>query len=174
MLETLAGRLKWQRTTDGIRVLLPKRFPWEALPGLIAGMFIPVWVDDIIRKSPIRGTGLTLGTILWTSLCIAAGVLALHLASRTILTLSPDELSRAVCIFGRQIRRRTRRNDQLHGLRKNLLVSEWTGKDMVNKTVVEINRGGFDHTLAYGLTDMEADALITRMMEVYPFPNDRP
>jgi hypothetical protein len=170
VLETLAGRLKWERTDNGIRVLLPRRFPWEALPGVVLAIFTPVFVDDIIRKSPISGTGLSLGEILWSGLCIAAAILAIHLSARTLLILTPNQLSWAVHILGRHVIKRTCRNDQLHGLRQNLLVSEWTGKDKVNQNVVEINRDGFYRTLASRLTDLEADALIAKIMEVYPFP----
>lgn len=172
MFETLAGKLRWERNGSGIRVLLPRRFHWGAFFQMIVVMCIPVWVDGVIRKSPLRGRGLTLDVILWTGLCIAVGILVLHLSMRTILTVTPDELSKTVWIFGRQLRRRSHRNVELCGLRKNLLVSERTGRDMVNKNVVEIGRNGFYHTIAYGLTDAEADALMAKMIEVYPFPED--
>lgn len=156
MLETLAGRLKWERTRDGICIQLPRRFRLEALLGIVMAFCIPVWIDDIIRKSPIKGTGLSLGTILCSGLCIAVALLSIHLSSRTILVLTHDELKKAIYVLGGPSFRRTGRNDQLYDLRRNLMVSEWTGKDRANQNVVEINRDVFDYTLAYGLTDLEA------------------
>jgi hypothetical protein len=140
---------------------------------MILGMMIPVWIDDVVRKSPIKGNGLTLEVILLTGLCMAIGVLVLHLSKSTILTITPEELSRTISILGQQIRKRSRQNCELCGLRKNPLVSEWSGRDMANRNVVEVSWNGSYQTLAYGLTDAEADALIARMMEVYPFPEDR-
>ena len=31
MLEVLKGRLKWERTADGIRVVIPARLSWSAI-----------------------------------------------------------------------------------------------------------------------------------------------
>ncbi len=173
MLEAWAGRLKLQRNTDSIQVLLPKRFNGDAVPVLIFGVSISVMIEFIL-DSLIRGTKLDLWGILWTALSMAAGVFALNFSTRTILTLTSDELSQTKTIFGIPLRKQTRRNDQIHGLRKNVLISEWTGKDLTNKTVVEINQSGSYRPLVAGLTDAESDTLIAGMMAVYPFPYDTP
>jgi hypothetical protein len=174
MLETLAGRLKWERTPEGIRVQLPFRFRWESLPPIIAAFFISLWIDDIIQKSPIKGTGPSLGTILGTGLCIAAMLPTLQLAKKVFIILTPTEVSKAISFFGKQFRKCSRQNNRLYDLRSNLLVSEWSGKDIDNRNSVEINQGSRDVTLASWLTDIEAEALITKMREIYPFPKDEP
>ena len=138
------------------------------------GMLIPVWVDSIIRKPPMRGAGLSLGAIFGMSLCVAAGVVVIHLSTKATLNLTDTDLSKSVYVLGLRTFSRSGRNDQLHGLRQNTLVSEWTGKDRIGRNVVEINRGSFDYTLAHGLTDEEAEALIVKMKEIYPFPESEP
>ena len=52
MFETLAGRLKWERTADGIRAVIPSRFSWFML--LSSGLWLlifPHFTYEILGKS---------------------------------------------------------------------------------------------------------------------------
>src|SRR5580700_1527259 len=50
MIETLAGRLKWERMSDGIRVVIPARMSWGAVRwllidlGIYVGAFLSIFV----------------------------------------------------------------------------------------------------------------------------------
>ena len=52
MLEPLVGRLKWERTEDGVRVVIPSRFSWWRLlaPGLSL-LTLPHFTYEVFWKS---------------------------------------------------------------------------------------------------------------------------
>jgi len=173
MLERLTGRLKWERTEEGTRIQLPQHIRLGYLAAIVFAALLPLQIDDLVPKPPIHGSGLGPIPILISSFIVAL-LLVLHLATTSSIILTPTEASKAVFLFGKQLRKRSRQNNSLYGLRSNLMVSEWSGKDIENRNTVVINQGFLDFTLASKLTKTEAEALIAKMMEIYPFPaNER-
>lgn len=183
MLETLAGRLKWERTDQGIRVEYRVRgdYPamwrymkgswgmyWPALILLAAIFFIARLLDrhgHITRwwEDPLA---LFLGVTLSSFISM--------LANRTILTLDSTkfELEFRQWNWGRG--RKAYLTTQLFDLRfvKSMRGAETRNGLRLNE--IQFNEDLATEYFATGITETEAIALIAKMMEVYPFPKCLP
>jgi hypothetical protein len=169
-MEKLNGRVRWKCVVGGVRIEIPMRFNWAALPVLISAFFVPFFVDDIVRKSPLHGRGLDLLQLLAASLIMMAISTVPALGSKRVVHLTREHLRFGTEALGRKLRHRTFSTNLLYDIRSNPVVSEWTGKDLQNRLSVEIGYGQRYQTLASGLTDDEAKALIAKMTEVVTFP----
>jgi hypothetical protein len=179
MLEMVAGRLKWERTANGIRVeyrmpgnrttmLRALKASWARnWPTLI--VFAPIcWVIAFFEHNGK-------GTFLWVyplALLFGAmlGDLVSMLANRTILTLDAEMLKLDIRRWNRRRKQKAFLTEHLHDLR---FAKSMRGADIRNE--LHLNEIQFDKDFATqyftpGITEEEATALITRMKEVYPFP----
>jgi hypothetical protein len=184
MFETLAGRLKWERTDHGIRVEYRMRGDYSAmweffkggwrndLPALLFLAAIFLVADFLARHRHTAGwwsarwwadpLSLLIGTMLGRLLSI--------LANRTILTLDPTKLELEFRRWNWKRGRETYLTTHLHDLR---FAKSTRGAETQNG--LRLNEIQFDDYLATqyfatGITQEEATALIAKMMEVYPFP----
>jgi len=188
MLETLAGRLRWERTEGGIRVEYQVRGDYSAMwkffkaglrndwPGLLIIAAILFIADLFASHRHIAGwwsarwwavpLSLLFGAMLGRSISM--------LAKRTILTLDPTRLELEFRLWNWGRGRETYRTAYLHDLR---FAESTRGADTRNG--LRLSEIQFDNHLATqyfgtGITEKEAVALITKMMGVYPFPKYLP
>jgi hypothetical protein len=179
MLETLAGRLKWQRTEQGIRVEYRMRGDYPAMWGFMKASWRNNWPGLILvaavfyiahlldRHGHItRWWDIPLALLLGSML----GSLTSILANRTILTLDSAKLELESLRWnwrrGHEIYPTTR----LHDLR---FVKPARGADTRNGlrlNEIQFNEDLVTQYFATGITEAEASALIAKMMQVYPFP----
>lgn len=179
MLETLAGRLKWERTGDGIRVEIPARLTSkERLYTFSLGL---VWssllLGDILRwffegSHSVWAQWLGRGGMDSIVVLVLAWSAWFALTSVRLL-LDPVSLKLEYCVFG--IRWLSHRNSTrlLHNLRfkgRSSRIPRFLG----NLPELQIDEDYRTRTLAVGVTREEADALIATMNEVFPFPKYLP
>jgi hypothetical protein len=175
MLVTLAGRLKWERTGNGIRVVIPVRMPLLAALSGIVLFTLPIHMVNVFSKHTgitgpaafvqfwvILGVGFFLG-VLWFTMIFTI---------QHELTLNPTEMTIQTRTLGIGVRKRTVATSRLHCLR-----FEPSGygdlMSINNMSRIQIDRDCKTRNLAFGITEQEADTLIEKMMEVYKFPKNR-
>jgi hypothetical protein len=172
MLETLAGRLKWERTGQGIRVEIPPcarimlmRMFWLILWCGAWGLFLyKVYHTNI--DSNIQLFGLVL--------CAAVAVRIIaaifwSLAGKTTLILDGNQLQIANHIMGLKLNKQTYANADVRGLRfvpSTMRAS--TGRPGGIWFIENNKLRQFD----LAITETEAMALIDKMLQVYKFPID--
>jgi hypothetical protein len=175
MLETLEGRLKWERTVDGIRVELPAPLDrqnvikavtsgllsWLLMCGLLTILDTTNRAHKIFMDWPIFliVVPFYVGIDIWKIL-----------TKRTILTLMPNAmiLNRGALEIG--FNRRVFAYGRLCNLHycesRRMRTAE--SENVKNSILCDVD----DETIALisGVTSEEGEALIQKMMEVYNFP----
>jgi hypothetical protein len=183
MMEPLAGRLKWERTANGIRVeyrmpgnrttmLRFLKASWSRnWPTLV--VFAPVcWVIASFEHHDksifwwVYPLALLFGAML--------GDFISMLANRTIITLDAKKLKLEFRRWNRRRKHLAFLTEHLHDLR---FARSSRGVDIRNE--LRLNEMQFDKDFATqyfapGITEEEATALISRMKEVYSFPKYPP
>jgi len=172
MLEMLAGRLKLEHIANGIRVELPIQF---TLPNVCRriGHWLFIWViyfSAMTLLDGLRGRPVLWGVALLFVPLYAAGGIWDILARKTILTLSPYEMTINQAFFQKDWSKRTYATRRLHNLlycksRPEPTAERRTIKNSLLCDVEYKTIGLFDD-----ITEEEADILIAKMTEVYPFP----
>src|ERR1035438_3608834 len=121
MLETLAGRLKWERTGTGIRVEIPARLDWSVL-------FYVVWLVlwsmggwHVMIETFYRHDQ-SMFNLFWLmgwafGECYVTAFTIWSLTGRTTLELDPCQLEITRRIVGIQIGKRTFSNTDVRNLR---------------------------------------------------------
>lgn len=172
MLETLAGRLKWEHTGNGIRVELPAQFTWPNVLRRVGGWLL-YWAlifSLMILLDELRGHPVYWGVVLlFAPLYAVIGIWQI-LARRTVLILSPDEMTINQAFFQKDWSKRAYATRRLQNLlycksRPQPTAERRTIKNSLLCDVELQTIGLFD-----GITEEEADVLIAKMTEVYPFP----
>ncbi|MFZ1086420.1 MAG: hypothetical protein WAN35_15770 [Terracidiphilus sp.] len=171
MLETLAGRLKWERTGTGIRVEIPARFYWSTLlgvPWLVLWWFpwrltmIEVFID---HKG---GAFLQFWLAGWTAGgCFVATFILWSLTGRSTVVLDPCQLELTRNIFVLPFSHRIFSTSDLNNLR--FVPSQWKSRSY-QPSKINFEAGNKTHSFASGIRESEANALIDRMQEVHEFP----
>ncbi|MGA2350485.1 MAG: hypothetical protein ABSF70_08650 [Terracidiphilus sp.] len=172
MLETLAGKLKWERTGNGIRVELPAQLTWPNVSRRV-GSWLFTWaiyfalitLMDGFRGRPVSWRVALIGAPFYAA-CGIWDVLRL----RTVLTLNPDEMTINQAFFQKNWTKRIYATRRLDNLRycKSRLQRTAERREVKNSLLCDVEHqtiGLFD-----GVDEEEADALIAKMMEVFPFP----
>jgi hypothetical protein len=181
MLETNAGKLRWDPIDQGIRVELPAPLDWPHVRWEIASSFliVPVIylitsVEAGIRHGAFGAFTHEAITHWWflptfAPLCVAGGIWNL-MVRRAILTLTPSEmtLNRGI----RETSRNTRvfANERLHNLRFCASRKEQTAEYQEVKDSILCDVEGRTIAIMSGISKEEATALIEKMMAIYKFP----
>jgi hypothetical protein len=172
MLETLVGKLKWEQTEGGIRIAIPSRFNWWLLyPGL--GLFmLPHFAYEVLRKSG-HTTAMAPRSFVpeWIGLALFVFWIALFRTHRCVLTLTSAELRVEEQALGLRLRTATRATSQISNLR---FVPSQFGISVEDQSRVHFRVGKTTRIVGVGIGKEEADALIAKMLEVYPFPQRPP
>jgi hypothetical protein len=177
LFETLAGRVRWEQTVNGIRVEIPTRKDWSAILAVSA---IELWA--------LRGLSLAPGRLILygqanSSQCIAMlgflGVASLaflwllwNLVGKSRLDLDRVELKIVRQILGFHLDTRSFRTREVRNLRY-LPSSEFRIFKGFIPGVFCFEAEDKTHRFGSGVTDIEAFALINGMLDVYEFPIDR-
>lgn len=171
MLEKLAGRLKWERKGNGIRVVIPVRVPWlRALVGGLGVFSFPILTMDLFGKH--RGfTSPASFAPEYIGLFLAAIWFTWLFTIKQVLTLSPTEMEIQTSTFWVDVKKGAYATSRLQNLR---FASSDYGEEvsMIEMSRIQIDRDFKTRNFAFGITEQEADALIEKMMEIYNFPNE--
>jgi hypothetical protein len=169
MLETLAGRLKWEQTEQGIRLVIPARFNGKRiLYRLMSELWVPMIIYAVswyFLSSEARWgifLGLAFGTVI--------AIFRLMLTGRAVLLLEPSRLTIEFRSFW--IKRSTSKylTARLENLRFVDASSREEIRNEYRQSEMQIDEDLKTHPFAEGITESEALALIGKMMEVYSFP----
>jgi hypothetical protein len=179
MLEKLAGRLKWERAGDGIRVVIPARRNWRAAlqvlraswpSGFASNLLFTLFfliVMYISSREPFRWWGILIFFVL-----LVAGDISRELLGKTILTLDSASLKIDWKIFGVKQTSSKFANERLHDLRFVVSAPSADIRNDFRLNEIQFIEYFATHSFAAGISEEEATALIARMMEVYKFPEE--
>ena len=132
----------------------------------------PSYSEDVFRK--YRGlTGPESLVHFWLVLGVGIFLVILWFTmvftTQQVLTLNPAEMEIQVRMFGIGVRKRTVATSRLRHLR--FVPSEygdWVSLNDMSR--IQIDRDFKTRDFAFGITELEADTLIEKMMEIYKFP----
>jgi hypothetical protein len=171
VLESLAGRLKWERTEDGIRVEIPDPVSFADFLGIIVAAALPFVAYRFFEGYPWSANPWGLATVCAVSLLWAVpnGIALVGRKRLVILTSAAlTETSLESCAKGRRQLTYT-----LWNLRSNPRIS-LMGNECPDQIQVEIQTTSGTWTIGSRLTGTEADALISKMTEVFVVPEWMP
>jgi len=178
MLQKLAGRLKWDQTEGSIRVEIPARHDWWFIP---LAIFLCAWsAGGWFYEANTAFDDVQSVFMLITILGATAGAIFLVLRSiwamtgETVLTLDMTELKiqrRAIGIEWYERRFAAQDAYDLRYIQPREIWAFRTDTDP-GTSKVTIQSSGKTYTIARGITEREACALIDRMMEVHAFPKN--
>jgi hypothetical protein len=172
MLEKLAGRLKWERTGDSIRVVIPVRFQSFVVLSGMGVISLPFCVVAILDKLRGFNAPVPLATV-WVGLSLGVIQMTIFFTAKHVLTLSPVEMAIQSRTLGIGVKKRSYATSRLRNLR--FVASEYydlVSTELNTMSRIELDRDGKTRKLAFGITEQEAHALIEKMMEVYDFSKD--
>lgn len=173
MLETLAGRLKWERTEDGIRVEIPAcarlrliRIFWLILWCCIWSLFLYKIHDNNV-DSNIQ--------LFWLVLCVAIALRIIAaifwiLVGKTTFIVDRNQLQVVSQIMGIQLNKQTYANADVRGLRFVPPIMRALTDRPSGIWFIENNKL---RQLDLAITETEAMALIDKLLQIYKFPIDR-
>jgi hypothetical protein len=172
MLEILAGRLKWERTGDGIRVVIPTRFNWLVTRDKLFYAFITMlgFCVTFIVLSIVDGKPVQWGIILCFALGYLSSVIVLMLTDRTIMSLNKNMMTIQYRSCGIVRRKKKYLTELVYDLRFADSSHRAKIRNVYRQNEIQFGEEYVTQSFAFGITEQEADALIEKMMEVYKFP----
>lgn len=185
MLEKLAGRLTWERTPHGIRVVIPsRRGPMAGLLGPLLGIcLVGAWFLFWSRmEKPAEDTTRLILILHWIRIGACAGAVCALLnwllwafTARTVLTVDPTEARIERGFAGLAWHTRSFATCGIGNLKYIPAPPVWSSTKDADPTGSEIQfqADHRTHSFAAGITETEAAALIARMSEIYLFPQDQ-
>jgi hypothetical protein len=174
MFQPLAGRLKWERTAEGICIVVPTRFDIGPLGDTILIACIPVLVIDVVAKMDKDWKGWGWVQLTLALLVVAALRVITLFFDRTVLTLNPAWLTTRRGPFGLNWKKSSFAVRRLHNLRTVLSTSDWTGIKLRGRETVQFDKDDDTFDLVKQLTHSEAAALTEKMLEIHSFGPDEP
>jgi hypothetical protein len=174
MLEKLAGRLTWERTGDGIRVVIPAQLGWVVafLCVWLVGWSIGGWnvLNNTLESAnpPLFDMVWLVGWLLGEVTVIA--IIIWSLSGRSTLVLDKCSLEITRRVVGIRLDTRVFRTANVRNLR--YIPATTSGKSS-RQSQIRFEADDKSCGFASGITDNEAFALIDKMLEVYPFPKER-
>lgn len=176
ILETLAGRIRFERTRSGIHFEIPTRKDWTAI---LAVSVIEIWsIEGLSILLSRMGAG-PASAGQWTAMLgfFTVGLLSLiwlgwNFAGKSRLTLDPVEFKLVRQIFGIKLDTRLFRTVEVRNLRY-LPCSEFRIFKGFIPGVFCFEADDKTHKFGSGVTDIEAFALLNEMLDVYEFPLER-
>jgi hypothetical protein len=172
MLETLAGRLKWERTVNGIRVEIPARGSDPVLSQLAWFCFL---AGPVLLFVGIPDKDSTAFELLFIWVLLIAGLLSTivrilwEIAGKTILTIDPNSMALSSRIMGLDLKRRSYANENVRLMRFVPAVTRFWSKRSSGIWFIENN---VLRKFAKAITPAEASVLIDKMLRVYRFELD--
>ncbi len=174
----MAGGLKWERTEQGILVEIPPPLGWTEL--FLAG-WLAFWIFGgvyMLRKAlngEDQSTTNLWGLVGWAvSSCLFGGWLIWSLAGTTRVALSAAKMTIQRRVFGFELITSTFQTSRMENLR--YIAPYWVNNGDgagYTRSKVCVTANGWTRTLASGVSEAEAGALMDRIAEVYNFPKSR-
>jgi hypothetical protein len=182
MLEKLAGRLKWERTIQGIHIEIPARAGGVAV-------FLCFWLvfwsacglfgTARVSAGDNIETGVIVIAVVWALAEVGVAIaLIWSLTGRTTLTVDQAEMKIQRRILGVEWDTRSFSTRSVCNLR--YVPAYWSSgfagteaTNQYNQSRIRFEADDKTRSFASGVSDIEAFALIDRMLEVYNFPKDR-
>ena len=177
ILETLAGRIRFERTRAGIHFEIPTRKDWTAI---LAVSVIEIWALEgcSILLSRLTADGRTTAGG-WAAMLgfFTVGLLSLiwlgwSFVGKSRLTLDRDEFRIVRQILGIKLDTRIFPTSEVRNLRY-LPCSEFRIFKGFIPGVFCFEADDKTHKFGSGVTDIEAFALLNEMLDVYEFPLER-
>ena len=185
MLETLIGRLKWERTGDEIRVAIPARLSWGAIRKLLddlgvvvvgyLGLFVITGCVAYLRGLSFHAFVNSEGihTLFTLNLGYCAGLIIARMVPRlfgkTVVTLNPVKTT-----IGWNARLGSSKDvfptATLHSFRFVERSGDVPVQNKIGQNEVQFCDSHWTRFFGVGITREEAQALIAKITEVYPFP----
>ena len=188
MLQTLTGRLKWERIGDEIRVVIPASLSWSVIRRLMQDLginFLAFFGILVIVSCIAYVHGLSFSSYLESEAvrslyiaslgCCAGLVLARmvpRLFGKTTITLSPAQIT----IESSSRIQRSKEvipNSILHSFRFVDQAGAVPVQNWLKQSEIRFEQANRTRHFAEGVTREEADAIIAKMMVVFPFPKYR-
>jgi hypothetical protein len=180
MQETLEGRLKWERTPQGIFVSIPiRRGPSTAGYALLILIWLAIasvhyWhmLSSQHADSSQYQLEMAAIAIYVFGFFLFVGWLAWTTTGETVVLLDGNELKIQKRALGIELATRRHRNSDIRNIRFVRPKQFWalrSDTDPSTSKIQFVTAHGFD-SFAKGIGESEAAALIERMMEIYPFP----
>jgi len=171
-MDTLAGKLRWERTANGIRVEIPGWMGWQTL---FFCAWLALWTyggwQAIKSYSATSNLFLLVWLVFWTvGEVMVAGSIAWSLFGVVVLALDPSTFNLTYRFAGSDIRSRSFPTHDIRNLRYQPFSR--SGRSQ-NLSSVRFESNEKTCSFASGISDAEAFALIDKMLEVYPFPKER-
>ena len=169
MLEPLIGRLKWESKGEGIRLVIPSRFRWWSLVSGVWLLMLPHFAYEVFWKSEHTGV-MTPRSFFpeWIGLLLFIGWIALFRTHKCVVTLASTEMRVEKRSLGLRLRDGTSATSQLSDLR---FIPSRYGITVDDQSRIQFRRGGKICSFGIGIEEVEADAAIAKMREIYAFPD---
>jgi hypothetical protein len=174
-IERLEGRLLWVRTDEGFSVEIPAKFGWSEALLVVCVAF---WIFCGMHTNPnmLNGQDNSNTTLLElvlavVTICFSIVWLLWSFGGSTNLVLTPVEFTLKRNLFGFAWSTRTYQNSQVVGIR--YVAPYWVNHADgagYTRSKIRYSANGWGHSFASGVSEAEAFALISRIMEVYEFP----
>jgi len=180
MVEKLEGRLMWEKAGERMRVAIPMR------RGPMAGIYVPlilIWLgvattrywhlfaaphpDD--REFTLQLMAIAIYVL---GFCFFVCWLAWTTTGETILFLDPNEMKIQRRVIGVELSTRSFPTSNVSQLRYVAPAGIATYQGVTNPSTsrIRFQADNATHSLARGLSEAEAHALIEKMLEIYRFP----
>jgi hypothetical protein len=176
MLEKLAGRLKWEKTGPSIRVEIPAGRDWVTLIGgfglaIFALFSLCVALLSLTIDIPTTTKWMcALGLVALE--CLALSVLIWNFKGKTLVELNPAQMKIVRHALGVEWNKRSFATRDLRNL-EYLPSSGFRISRYYIPGVIRFEANDKTCNFASGISDIEAFALIDRMLDVYEVPKDR-
>jgi len=185
MFETLTGRLKWEQTVDGIRLVIPARLSWGAIRRLLIDLSAAVvgnmsifviagcvaYLRHLSFSSYVNSEGIRTLFTLTLSYCAVLILTRMvpRLFGKAVVTLSPTKttikwnarLGSSTNVFP---------TATLHSFRFVEPAGNIPVQNKIGQNEIQFCDSHWTHYFGTGVTREEAQALIAKITEVYPFP----
>jgi hypothetical protein len=171
MLETLAGRLKWERTEVGIRVEMPEPASFADIVAIVIVAGLPFVIYGLFEGFHESARGWVLAIVGAVALFLAIPLGTELVERKRLVILTTTAL--IVTTTHPCARSRTQLTYTVWNLRSTPRVS-LMGKEDPEQIQVEIDSTSGTWTIGSRLTEAEAAALISKMIEVFAFPEWMP
>jgi hypothetical protein len=176
IFETLAGRIRFERSGNGIHVEIPTRKDWTAI---LAVTVIETWSIEGFSILLSRVAEGQTSTGQWMAMLgfFSVGLLSLiwlgwSFIGKSRLDLDPAEFKLVRQILGIKLDTRIYRTTEVRNLRY-LPCSEFRIFKGFIPGVFCFEVGDKTYKFGSGVTDVEAFALLNEMLDVYEFPLER-
>jgi len=181
MYEELEGRLKWQKTPEGVLVAIPaRRCAMTTLYGPLVGIWllaaaIRYW--HLLETPHPDDTEFTLQLIAIgvyaVGFCFAVCWLMWAFTNETVVVLVPAEMKIQRRVMGIDLATRSFPTRDVRNLRFVPPTRSWAslGHTDPKTSCIKFQTGNKTHSFAEGITENETLAMFARMQRVYKFPN---